>query len=130
MARHVGNNGAVYSGATEVGCITAWDWTQTQSSIDTTCMKDTETSNIAGRSSTTGNISMNLNDGDTGQATVVVGASLTLKLYMDGETTGDLYDEVTATIDSVSKSVANDSVVTLQCAWTASAPMTRDNAVA
>ena len=130
MGRHIGNNGVVKSGATDVGCITAWDWTQTQSNVDTTCMGDTETTNIAGRNSTTGNVSMNLNDGDTGQATVVTGASLVLQLYMDGDDSGDLYDEVTATVDTVSKSVANDSVVTLTFAWTASVAMTRDNAVA
>ncbi len=55
---------------------------------------------------------------------------MTLKLYADGEATGDLYDEVTATIDNVSKSVGDGAVITKTCAWTATSALTEDNAVA
>jgi hypothetical protein len=126
MSKHIGNNGAVFAGLDEVGCITSWDWSQTQANVDTTCMKDEAATNLPGRTETTGNITVNWNDGDTGQAALVAGAQLTLQLYNDGETAGDLYDEVPVTIDTVSKSVADGSVITKTCAWTATGPLLED----
>lgn len=129
MADHIGNNGAVYAGANEVGSITSWDWTSTQPNVDTTAMKDTVATFLAGRSTTTGSFTCNWSESDTGQTSVVAGAALTLKLYNDGETTGDLYDEVPVVIDSVAKSASDGAVITKTCSWTGTGALVEDTAV-
>ncbi len=130
MSRHTGNNGAVFSGATEIGCITAYDWTESLSNIDATCMKDTTAQSLADIVQSTGSLSMNFNDGDTGQALVIAGAEFVLQMYDDGETTGDTYDEVPIRIMSVGKSSARGSVITLSGSWESTGALTRENAVA
>lgn len=121
MATTRGCYGVIKAGdtPTTVAELTAWDFTETASEIDTSSMGSCTSSSEAGSVKTTGNISFWWDASDGGQDEIVAGATVAIEIYPAGTTVGEvkysgsvviLSRSVTATTDSVCSSTATFTV--------------------
>lgn len=104
MATHWGNEGLVRVGANTVAEVTEFEVTQSVAPVDDTSMGDTWKSHIAGSGirEWSGSLTCHWDETDTnGQETLVVGASVTLNLYPEGNQSTDKYYTGLATITEV-----------------------------
>lgn len=111
MATHWGNEGTVKIGSNAVAEITEYEFTETVQPVDDTAMGDSYKTHIAGSGikEWSGSMTCHWDETDTnGQVAMTPGASVTLNLYPEGATSGDVYWSGTATITERSQSVKMD----------------------
>lgn len=111
MATHWGNEGVVKVGANAIAEITEFEFTESVDPIDDTAMGDAYSTHIAGSGikKWAGSLNCHWDELDTnGQVLLVVGASVTLNLYPEGATTGDIYWSGLATITERGQTVKMD----------------------
>ena len=106
MAVHHGKNGKVKLGSNLVGETTSWSINEAVDTADTTAMQDTSQTHLAGIPGWSGSINANYDPADTnGQNVLLIGASVTIGLYSDGDATTKKYFAGTATITGISREV-------------------------
>lgn len=111
MATHWGNEGTVKIGSNAVAEITEYEFTETVQPVDDTAMGDSYKTHIAGSGikEWSGSMTCHWDETDTnGQVAMTPGASVTLNLYPEGATSGDVYWSGTASITERSQSVKMD----------------------
>jgi lipopolysaccharide biosynthesis protein len=111
MATHWGTEGQVKLGSNAVGEIIEFEFTEKVEPVDDTAMGDTYKTHIAssGIKEWSGSMTCHWDEGDTnGQVALTVGSSVTLNLYPEGSTTGDIYWSGTATLTERSQTVKMD----------------------
>lgn len=104
MGTHWGNEGVVRVGSNTVAEVTEFEFTQSVTPVDDTAMGDAWKSHIAGSGikEWSGSLTCHWDESDTnGQEALVVGASVTLNLHPEGNTSGDKYWTGTASITEV-----------------------------
>lgn len=104
MASHWGYEGLVRVGANTVAEVTEFEFTQSVSPVDDTSMGDLWKTHIAGSGikEWSGSLTCHWDETDTqGQEALVVGASVTLNLYPEGNQSTDKYYTGLATITEV-----------------------------
>lgn len=111
MATHNGSEGLVHIGTDAVGELKSWSFTENASMIDTTVLSDSAQTFAVGSTSWSGSAECFLDETDTAQIALTVGASVTLKFYFEGAATGDKYYSGTALVESVDRSGATDDIV-------------------
>jgi hypothetical protein len=113
MATHNGSEGLVHVGTDAVGELKSWSFTENAVMIDTTVLSDTAQTFSAGSTSWNGSAECFLDETDTAQTALTVGASATLKFYFEGATSGDKYYTGTGLVESVDRSAAQDDIVNI-----------------
>tara|TARA_R110002012_G_scaffold98074_3_gene235276 strand:+ start:874 stop:1260 length:387 start_codon:yes stop_codon:yes gene_type:complete len=113
MATHNGSEGLVHVGTDAVGELKSWSFTENATMIDTTVLSDTAQTFSAGSTSWNGSAECFLDETDTAQTALTVGASATLKFYFEGATSGDKYYTGTGLVESVDRSAAQDDIVNI-----------------
>jgi len=100
MATFHGKHGVVMEGSSAIAEVTKFSVKTSAKIADNTAMGSDWDTHIAGQTvnSWSGSMDCNASQADTGQAALVPGASLTLKLYPEGNTTGKNYLTGLATI--------------------------------
>jgi hypothetical protein len=92
MANHTGSEGTVKVGSNTIAEIRSFSIDETHDAIEKTAMGDSYRSFKTGLLSWSGSIECWWDETDTsGQGALDVGASVTLNLYPEGATTGDIY---------------------------------------
>lgn len=118
MAKHIGINGVVKSGANVIVNMKTWSFSEDSPQIDVSVMNDTFASGMAGLPASSGSFTTLWDPTDaTGQGTLTVGASVTLKMYPDGSTTGDYLYTVTVEITNVTVNSSHDAAVERSYTW-------------
>lgn len=117
MAKHVGRNGILKSGATTIAHIRNWSFTEASPQIDLTAMGDSFADQAAGLPAISGSFELLLDPSDAGQQTIVNGAEFVLSLYIDGEGTDDWYYIVSIAITEISRTGSFDGAVTASVSW-------------
>ena len=126
MANHIGNSGDVAIGANIVAEIVSWALTENANVVDDTVLGDASTTHKAGLKSWSGSVSCYWDETDTnGQEAMVVGASVAMHLRPEGAGATNIDFNGTATIVSIERSVANDSIVTANFNFTGNGDLTR-----
>ena len=113
MATHNGSEGLVHVGTDAVGELKSWQITENATMIDTTVLSNSEQTFSAGTTSFSGSAECFLDETDTAQTALTVGASATLKFYFEGTTSGDKYYTGTGLVESVDRSAAMDDIVSV-----------------
>lgn len=111
MATHWGTEGTVKLGANAIAEIIEFSFNETVDPVDDTTMGDSYHSHIVGSGikKWDGSITCHWDELDTnGQVAMTVGASVTLNLYPEGATTGDVYWFGLATFTGRSQDVKMD----------------------
>lgn len=112
MANHKGSEGSVAVGANTVAEVRSFSYRDQAGPIDDTTMGDEWATHQVGIKAWSGSITCYWDETDTnGQAVLVNGASVTLNLYPEGDTTGDTYRTGTVTISGVSVNSTHDGMV-------------------
>ena len=112
MASHIGRDGIVKVGAATVAEVKSFSIEESADTVETTKMTDTARSHAITLTSFSGSLDCFWDETDTtGQGALTIGASVTLALYPEGDTTGDTYYSGTALVTGVSRTASFDGMV-------------------
>jgi len=126
MATHTGNGGIAKIGANTVAEFLTWSLTEGVNIIDDTVAGDASDTHQSGTTNWSGSVNCYWDETDTtGQEAMTIGASVELHLLPDGATTGDIDFNGTATINSIERSTANNSIVTANFSFTGNGALIR-----
>lgn len=126
MATHTGNSGAVQIGADAVAEVLDWSLTEGVNVIDDTVVGDAADTHKVGTTNWSGSVNCYWDETDTnGQEAMTIGASVDLSLLPDGATTGDIDFNGTASITSIERASANNSIVTASFSFQGNGALTR-----
>lgn len=126
MTTHIGNSGQVEIGANVVAEVISWSLTENLNTADDTVQLDAWKSHKGGTKSWSGSISCFWDETDsTGQEAMVLGASVDLSLFPDGQVSSDVDFNGTATITSIERTAANDAIVTVNFTFEGNGALTR-----
>lgn len=102
MAVHHGKNGKVKLGANAVGSVQKWSLNQNVEASDTTVMGDDWQGHLVGIPGWSGSLECLYDPADTlGQVALVIGASVTINLYSDGDAVSKKFYTGTASVTSI-----------------------------
>jgi len=124
MAVHLGNEGVVHVGTDAVGELRSWQFTENANMIDTTVLSDTAQTFSAGTTNWSGSAECFLDETDTAQTALTVGASAVLKFYFEGNSSSDKYYTGTGLVESVDRSAAQDDVTTVSFSFRGTGALT------
>ena len=125
MATYAGKDGAVYSGTNAVAEIKDWSLETTSATTEDTVMGGDGWTKIKPTlKSWTSSFSAVWNDSDsTGQATLVEGATIALKLYPTGNSSGYKEWAGSSIVTTVNKTASVDGLVEASFTVTGSGPL-------
>jgi len=112
MATHTGSEGTVKVGSNAVAEIRSFSLEETADTLDDTTMGDTARTYKSSLTTFTGSLDVYWDETDTsGQGALTIGASVTLNVYPEGDTSGDTYYSGTAIVTGVTRSASFDGLV-------------------
>ena len=92
MATHAGSEGTVKVGANDVAEIRSFSIEQSADTLEDTTMGDSARTYLPSLTTFTGSLDVLWDETDsTGQGALLIGSSVTLNLYPEGDTLGDTY---------------------------------------
>lgn len=92
MATHAGSEGTVKVGANDVAEIRSFSIEQSADTLEDTTMGDSARTYLPSLTTFTGSLDVLWDETDsTGQGALLIGSSVTLNLYPEGDTSGDTY---------------------------------------
>ena len=125
MANHTGVEGTVKVGANAIAEIRTWSITHTADVIEDTTQNDSAKTFKSGLTSWTGSLTCFWDETDTtGQGALTAGASVTLNLYPEGASSGDMYFSGSAIVTSVGVSVPTNGMIEQTFAFQGSGALT------
>lgn len=125
MATVSGNNGEVKIGTDLVAEVKSFDITETDNIIEDTAMGDTAKTYVSGLNEASGSITCHFDKSDsTGQEAMTIGASVTLNLYPEGDSTGNREISATALITNVGVSETINDIVERSFSFTVTGAVT------
>jgi predicted secreted protein len=99
MATHTGSEGTVKVGANAIAEIRSFSIEESADTLEDTTMGDTARTYKSSLTTYTGTVDVLWDETDTtGQGALTIGASVTLNLYPEGDTSGDVYYTGTAIV--------------------------------
>jgi predicted secreted protein len=99
MATHTGSEGTVKVGANAIAEIRSFSIEESADTLEDTTMGDTARTYKPSLTTYTGTVDVLWDETDaTGQGALTIGASVTLNLYPEGDTSGDVYYTGTAIV--------------------------------
>jgi hypothetical protein len=111
-ANHKGSEGTVKLSSNAIAEIRSWEMSVTNEMIEDTVLSDAARTFQSGNYTWTGSVSCFWDETDTnGQVALTPGASVTLNLYPEGDTTGDTYYTGTALVQSITRRAAINGMV-------------------
>ena len=112
MATHKGSEGTVKSGANAIAEIRSYTITETADVLEDTSMGDASRTYLASLKSFSGSIECFWDETDTnGQLTLDVGATVTINVYPEGSSSGDMYYTGSVIITEKSITASFDGMV-------------------
>lgn len=114
MGTHTGRLGSVKVGANTVAEVKSFSVEETGDTAEDTSMGDQWRTFKPTLNSWSGSVEAQLDETDsTGQGALTTNAEVALKLYPDGESSGDVELSGNAIVTGVSRSVSFDGIVTI-----------------
>ena len=111
MATFSGTDGVVEIGGTALVEVRSFTVNQNSETIDDTVMGDSWRTHLAGLKTWDGTVEVIWDDSDVTAESLIAGASVTLTLCPEGDTTGDYTISGTATVTGVSQTQGYDNTV-------------------
>ena len=126
MATHAGSEGKVYVGTHQIAEIKSWSMEVTADTVDASVIGTQWRKNQATIKSWSGSFDGFWDETDTqGQGGLDVGATITLNLYPEGNTTGDTYWTGEVIITSIGYNASFDGLVEASFSFTGTGPLTK-----
>ena len=111
MATHTGSEGLIHIGSDLMGELKSWSLSESAGTIETTKLSDSAKTFATGTTEWSGSCDCFLDEGDTAQTALTAGASVTIKFYFEGNTTGDKFYTGTCLVESIERNGAIDDMV-------------------
>ncbi len=112
MATHTGSEGVIKSGANTVAEVRSYTVSETGDTIEDTSMGDASRTYKAGLKTWTASVEAMWDETDTsGQGSFDVGSSVTLNVYPEGSSTGDIYYTGSAIVTGKTVNATFDGMV-------------------
>lgn len=112
MATHAGSEGTVRVGANAVAEIRSYSIEQTADTLEDTSMGDAARTYLPSLTTFTGSLDVLWDETNTtGQGALTIGATVTLSLYPEGNTSGDTYYTGSAIVTGRTISASYDGLV-------------------
>ena len=111
MANHKGSEGTVHVGTDAISEIKSYSINESMNVIDDSNIGDTAKTYQAGSTEWDGSVDTFFDELDTAQIALTAGASVTIKFYPEGTTTGDKYYTGTALVTGITRSASVDGMV-------------------
>ncbi len=112
MANHKGSEGVAKVGSVTISEVKDWSISESAETIDDTTLGDTARTKQVGLTSASGSMTAFWDETNTtGQGALTNGATVTLNLYPEGATTGDIYATFSAIITEKGVSTTLDGMV-------------------
>jgi len=130
MANHHGTEGLVKVGANTVAEVTGFNFTYTAEYAEDTTLADTsKTYNTIAITSWSGSVSAYWDETDTtGQVAIAPNANVALKLYPEGNQTGDIYYYGDVLVTEITRTVARGAVVEIAFSFVGNGVLTTGTA--
>jgi len=129
MATHAGSEGTVKVGANAIAEIRSFSVEETGDTIDDSTMGDVSRTYIAGLRTYTASIDCLWDETNTtGQGALTVGATVTLNLYPEGATAGDIYYTGSAIVTGRTITASFDGLVEMSITCQGSGALTQSTA--
>lgn len=126
MATHTGSEGTVKVGANAIAEIRSFSIEQSADTLDDTTMGDTARTFKSSLTTYTGTVDVLWDETDTtGQGALTIGASVTLNLYPEGDTSGDTYYTGTAIVTGRTINSSYDGLVEMSISVQGSGALTQ-----
>jgi len=111
MATHKGSEGVIKVGSDTLGEVKSFSLDHNAGTIQTTTMGDATHTKVAGIKDWSGSIDCFWDETDTAMQTLDAASEVTVSLYPEGTTAGDIYFTGSALITGVSRSASFDGMV-------------------
>lgn len=112
MATHTGSEGTVKVGSNAIAEIRSFSIEESADTLEDTSMGDTARTYKSSLTTYTGTVDVLWDETDsTGQGALTIGAEVTLNLYPEGDTTGDVYYTGTAIVTGRTINSSYDGLV-------------------
>ena len=111
MANHKGSEGTVHVGTDAISEIKSYNINETMNVIEDTNIGDSAKTFQVGSTEWDGSVDCYFDELDTAQIALTSGASVTIKFYPEGTTTGDKYYTGTALVTGITRSASVDGMV-------------------
>jgi hypothetical protein len=129
MATHAGSEGTVKVGSNAILEIRSFSVEETGDTIDTSSMGDTSRTYVAGLKTFTASVDCLWDETDTtGQGAMTVGSTVTLNLYPEGATAGDIYYTGSAIVTGRTITASYDGLVEMSITCQGSGALTQSTA--
>ena len=126
MANISGNNGDVTISAAIVAEVLSFSLTEGINVIDDTVIGDAADTHLVGTTNWSGSVSCFWDDSDSaGQEAMTIGASVEVHLRPEGAGATNIDFNGTASITSIERSVANNSIITANFSFQGTGALTR-----
>ena len=124
MAVHTGSEGIIHVGTDLVAELKSYSFSESATMIDTTKLSDTAQTFVAGTTSWNGTAECHLDETDTAQNALTVGATALLKFYFEGSSSGDKFYSGNAIVESVDRAGAQDDIVSVSFSFRGTGALT------
>jgi hypothetical protein len=112
-----GKGGKVKIDDVAVAEIQSWDFKETMENKQYWSMGDPHMSALATVSSASGSFEMLRDEGNEGQGDLVLGATVQLSLYPDGDAAGAKYIDALALITEIGRPVSKGDEIVISASW-------------
>lgn len=130
MATHKGQEGTVKIGANAIAEVRSYSIEETADTVEDTVMGDTARTFLPSLTSWSGSVDVFWDETDTtGQGAADVGSSITLNLYPEGSTTGDVYYTGTAIVTGKTVTGSFDGMIEASISFQGTGALTESTVV-
>lgn len=124
MTCYIGKAGIVKIGSDNVGEVTNFSVEETADTVECTAMGDDYRTYMSTFKAWTGSMEVHWDPDDSGQTAVVVGSSVTVTFYPEGDDTGDTTIGGTAIVTGLTRTTPYDGIVTSSITFQGSGALT------
>jgi len=118
MATHTGSEGLIKIANDTLGELRSYSLETTGDTIEDTSMGDSARTYKSGLTAWSGTASLYFDEADTAQTALTVGSSITIKVYFEGQASGDKFYEGSAIVTGKSVSASFDGLVESEISFT------------
>jgi predicted secreted protein len=123
MATKLGRDGLIKISSTTIGELRNYALTHTSDTVEDSVLGDTYRSRLASMKTWSASGDLYWDEGDAGQLLITIGSQVTLNLYPEGGSTGDIYYQGSAIVTQFNVSASFDGIVEGSIAFEGNGPL-------
>ena len=123
MATKLGREGLIKLSSTTIGELRNYALTHSSDTVEDSVLGDTYRTRLASMKTFSVSGDLYWDEGDAGQLLITIGSSVTLNLYPEGASTGDVYYSGAAIVTQFNVSASFDGVIEGQISFEGNGPL-------